>query len=131
MYISSTLRRCLGTLSYQFIYLAIQEAELEGQLNQNDIEKLEAGQPWVLKAEVVLKPEVKLGTTRALEVEAQDRQVSDQDVKDELESRRLGLAELSLLKRGAAELADTVVIDFEGFLGDLKHLKAVRVKTTH
>ena len=43
--------------------------------------------------------------------------MSDQDVKDELESRRLGLAEL-VVKEGAAELGDTVVIDFEGFLGD-------------
>ena len=87
---------------------AIQEAELEVVTEPKiDIEKLEAGQPWVLKAEVVLKPEV----------EAQDRQVSDQDVKDELESRRLGLAEL-VVKEGAAELGDTVVIDFEGFLGD-------------
>ena len=97
---------------------AIQEAELEVVTEPKiDIEKLEAGQPWVLKAEVVLKPEVKLGDYKGLEVEAQDRQVSDQDVKDELESRRLGLAEL-VVKEGAAELGDTVVIDFEGFLGD-------------
>ena len=96
----------------------IQEAELEVVTEPKiDIEKLEAGQPWVLKAEVVLKPEVKLGDYKGLEVEAQDRQVSDQDVKDELESRRLGLAEL-VVKEGAAELGDTVVIDFEGFLGD-------------
>ena len=97
---------------------AIQEAELEVVTEPKiDIEKLEAGQHWVLKAEVVLKPEVKLGDYKGLEVEAQDRQVSDQDVKDELESRRLGLAEL-VVKEGAAELGDTVVIDFEGFLGD-------------
>jgi len=97
---------------------AIQEAELEVVTEPKiDIEKLEAGQPWVLKAEVVLKPEVKLGDYKGLEVEAQDRQVSDQDVKDELESRRLGLAEL-VVKEGAAELGDTVVIDFEGFLGE-------------
>ena len=60
---------------------------------------------------------MKLGDYKGLEVEAQDRQVSDQDVKDELESRRLGLAEL-VVKEGAAELGDTVVIDFEGFLSD-------------
>ena len=82
-----------------------------------DIESLEKGQPWVIKATVIVKPEVKLGEYKGLTVEKQDRTVSEQDVEDRLLQEQAKSAEL-VVKEGAAELADTVVIDFEGFLGE-------------
>ena len=82
-----------------------------------DIESIEKGKPWVIKAEVVVKPEVKLGEYKGLTVEKQDRTVSDQDVEDRLLQEQSRAAEL-VVKEDAAELGDTVVIDFEGFLGD-------------
>lgn len=82
-----------------------------------DIQSMEAGQPWVLTAELTLKPEVKLGQYKELTVEKQDVTVSDDEVKAELEKRRQGLAEL-VVKEGSAILGDTTVIDFEGFLGE-------------
>ena len=82
-----------------------------------DIQSMEVGQPWVLTAELTLKPEVKLGQYKELTVEKQDVTVSDEDVKAELEKRRQGLAEL-VVKEGSAILGDTTVIDFEGFLGE-------------
>ncbi|MCW6675216.1 trigger factor [Aerococcaceae bacterium NML171108] len=97
---------------------AVKEAELELVAEPKiDIQSLEKGQPWVLTAEVTLKPEVKLGEYKNLTVEKQDRTISDEDVKAELESRRARLAEL-VVKESAAELGDTTVIDFEGFLGE-------------
>ncbi|MCW6659712.1 trigger factor [Aerococcaceae bacterium NML191292] len=97
---------------------AVKEAELELVAEPKiDIQSLEKGQPWVLTAEVTLKPEVKLGEYKNLTVEKQDRTISDEDVKAELESRRARLAEL-VIKESAAELGDTTVIDFEGFLGE-------------
>ncbi|MDO4774582.1 MAG: trigger factor [Aerococcaceae bacterium] len=97
---------------------AVKEAELELVAEPKiDIQSLEKGQPWVLTAEVTLKPEVKLGEYKNLTVEKQDRTVSDEDVKADLESRRARLAEL-VVKESAAELGDTTVIDFEGFLGE-------------
>lgn len=82
-----------------------------------DIESLEKGQPWVIKANVVLKPEVKLGDYKGLTVEKQDRTVSDEDVEARLVQEQEKAAEL-VVKETAAENGDTVVIDYEGFLGD-------------
>ena len=82
-----------------------------------DIESIEKGKPWIIKAEVIVKPEVKLGEYKGLTVEKQDRTVSEQDVEDRLLQEQARAAEL-VVKEDAAELGDTVVIDFEGFLGD-------------
>lgn len=97
---------------------AVKEAELELVAEPKiDVKSIEKGQPWVLTAEVTLKPEVKLGEYKNLTVEKQDREVSDEEVTSELEARRSRLAEL-VVKEDAAVLGDTVVIDFEGFLGE-------------
>lgn len=79
-----------------------------------DIKSLEKGQAWVITAEVIVKPEVKLGEYKGLTVAKQDRTVSDEDVQKELEKEQNKLAELSV-KDGEAVLGDTVVIDYEGF----------------
>lgn len=78
-----------------------------------DVKSMEAGQPWVIEANVTVKPEVKLGEYKALTVEKQDREVSDADVDAELEEKREQQAELVLKDEAAAE-GDTVVIDFDG-----------------
>ena len=97
---------------------AVEEAKLELVAEPKiDIQSLEKGQPWVLTAEVTLKPEVKLGEYKKLTVEKQNREVSDEDVKSELEARREKLAEL-VVKETEAQSGDTVVIDFEGFLNE-------------
>ena len=97
---------------------AVKEAELDVVTQPEiDVKSMEKGQPWVLTAKVTLKPEVKLGEYKNLEVEKQDKTVTDEDVKNEIESKRKSLAEL-VVKEDAAESGDTVVIDFEGFVGD-------------
>lgn len=97
---------------------AVKEAELDVVTQPEiDVKSMENGQPWVLTAKVTLKPEVKLGEYKNLEVEKQDTTVTDEDVKNEIESKRKNLAEL-VVKEDAAESGDTVVIDFEGFVGD-------------
>ncbi|MGX7075436.1 trigger factor [Globicatella sanguinis] len=97
---------------------AVKEAELDVVTQPViDVKSMEKGQPWVLTAKVTLKPEVKLGEYKNLEVEKQDTTVTDEDVKNEIESKRKSLAEL-VVKEDAAESGDTVVIDFEGFVGD-------------
>ncbi len=82
-----------------------------------DIVSLEKGKAWVIKAEVIVKPEVKLGEFKNLTVEKQDREVSDKEVEDRLLAKQVEASEL-VVKEGKAELGDTVVIDFEGFLGE-------------
>ena len=106
----------------QLIPGAYQEAvEAEGlqvvAQPEMDIESLEKHKDWVMTAKVTLKPEVKLGDYKGLEVEKQDRDVTDEEVQARLELKQKQLAEL-VVKEGAAKLGDTVIIDFEGFLGD-------------
>lgn len=79
-----------------------------------DIKSMEKDADWEIIAEVPLKPEVTLGDYKNIEVTKQDRTVTDEEVADELESRRQRAVELAL-KDDAAEEGDTVVIDFEGY----------------
>lgn len=79
-----------------------------------DIEQIEKGKSLIIKATVTVKPEVKLGEYKGIEVEAFDTSVSDEDVDNELKSLQERQAELVVKEGEAAESGDTVVIDFEG-----------------
>ncbi|MFR8245769.1 MAG: trigger factor [Streptococcus sp.] len=79
-----------------------------------DVKSIGKGQDWTLTAEVVTKPEVKLGAYKDLEVSVEaSKEVTDEEVDAKLENERKNLAEL-VVKEGAAENGDTVVIDFVG-----------------
>ena len=79
-----------------------------------DVKSIEKGQDWTLTAEVVTKPEVKLGAYKDLEVSVEaSKEVTDEELGAKLENERKNLAEL-VVKEGAAENGDTVVIDFVG-----------------
>nr|WP_010099028.1 trigger factor [Ornithinibacillus scapharcae] len=84
-----------------------------------DLEDIERGKPVVFTAEVTVKPEVKLGEYKGLEVEEIDVTVTDEDVDAELQQLRERHAELVVKEEGTVEEGDTAVIDFEGFLGDV------------
>lgn len=62
-----------------------------------------------------MKPEVKLGEYKGLEVEEKSVEVTDEDVEQEIENLRERHAELVVKEDSAIENGDTAVIDFEGF----------------
>ncbi|KRL58449.1 trigger factor [Latilactobacillus fuchuensis] len=94
---------------------AVKEAAIQ-PVDQPEInvEKMEKGAAWVISAKVIVKPEVKLGDYKGLEVPKQSRRITIKDVEQELETRRERQAELVLKEDAAAENGDTVVIDYEG-----------------
>ena len=94
---------------------AVKEAGLEVVAQPKiDVTSMEKGQEWVITAEVVTKPEVKLGAYKDLEVSVDvSKEVTDAEVDERIERERNNLAEL-VLKDGAAAEGDTVVIDFVG-----------------
>ena len=94
---------------------AIKETEIE-PVDQPEIsiESMEKGKPWTIKAEVAVKPEVKLGDYKGMSVPKQDTEVSDADVDAELENKRQQQAELVLKEDEPAANGDTVVIDYVG-----------------
>jgi trigger factor len=81
-----------------------------------DIEQLEKGKSLIFTAKVTVKPEVKLGEYKNLEVEKLDTTVTDEDVENELKRLQERHAELVVKEEGTVENGDTVVIDFEGFV---------------
>lgn len=94
---------------------AVKEAEIDVVAQpQFDVTSMEKGQDWIITAEVVTKPEVKLGAYKNLEVSVEvSKEVSDADVDAKVERERNNLAEL-VLKEDKAVNGDTVVIDFVG-----------------
>ena len=94
---------------------AVDEAAIEPvDQPKIDVDKMDEGEAWVIKATVTVKPEVKLGEYKGLDVDKQDREVSEADVEEELQKRREGQAELVLKEDAAAEKGDTVTIDYAG-----------------
>lgn len=100
---------------------AVAELELEVVAQPKiDVLSMEKGKDWEITAEVVTKPEVKLGDYKDLAVEVDlSKEVSDDEVAEKLERERKNLAEL-VVKEDAAELGDTVVIDFLGSIDDVE-----------
>jgi trigger factor len=81
-----------------------------------DVEQMEKGKELIFTAKVQVKPEVKLGDYKGLEVEKVDTEVTAEDVEAELTSLQEKQAELVVKEEGKAEEGDTVTMDFEGFV---------------
>ncbi|KRK49486.1 trigger factor [Secundilactobacillus kimchicus] len=96
---------------------AIEEAGIE-PVDQPEInvESMDKDKPWVLKAVVTVKPDVKLGDYKGLSVPKQNTRVYAKDVDARLESMQEQQAELVLKEDQAAAEGDTVVIDFDGYV---------------
>lgn len=80
-----------------------------------DVEQIEQGKPMIFKATVTVKPEVKLGDYKGLQVEEKDYSVSADDVDSELERMQKQQGVLKSVEDAPAEKGDKVIIDFEGF----------------
>jgi trigger factor len=95
---------------------AVEEAGIEPVAHPEiDIKEMAKGEKLVFTAKVVVKPEVKLGEYKGLEVAAANTEVTEEDVQAELTKLQERQAEL-VVKEGAVANGDTVVIDFEGFV---------------
>ncbi len=84
-----------------------------------DVEQMGKGQNLIVKATVIVKPEVQLGEYKGLEIEELETTVTDEDVELELKRLQEKHAELIVVENGTVENGDTVVIDFEGFVDDV------------
>ncbi|MCV3763873.1 trigger factor [Companilactobacillus farciminis] len=80
---------------------------------QINVESMEKGKPWAITAVITVKPDVKLGDYKGIEVKKQKRNVMKADVESRLEELQKQQAEL-VLKDGKAEKGDTVIIDYVG-----------------
>lgn len=77
------------------------------------------GEDLKIKASVELKPEVKLGAFKDVEVEYIEFKNEENALEKELEQTQRRFSTLNKVERAATD-KDTVVFDFEGFVGDEK-----------
>ena len=80
-----------------------------------DIEQMEKGKALIFKAVVTLKPEVKLGEYKGLEVTRQQTEVTDEEIEAQLKDSQTAFAELVVKEDGEVENGDSVKLDFKGF----------------
>lgn len=81
-----------------------------------DVVQIEKGQPFIYTAEVAVKPEVTLGKYMGITVTKVDTDVTDEEVDEALERERSNNARTITVTDRPAEMGDTVLIDFEGFM---------------
>lgn len=79
-----------------------------------DIQSLTATEV-IYKFKVVVKPEVKLGEYKGVSIEEEAVDVTEDEVKEQIEKYREDAAELVVKETGKIRKGDTVVLDFEGF----------------
>ena len=80
-----------------------------------EVVEMEAGKPFVFSAEVALKPEIKLGKYKGVEIEKIDTEVTEDEVNEAIEKERQNAARIVSVER-PVKSGDTVTIDFEGFV---------------
>ena len=83
---------------------------------QIDVTQLEAGKPFIFTAEVVLKPEVKLGKYKGIEVDKIDISASEEEVEAALNKERESNARTITIEDRPVKDGDMTIIDFEGFV---------------
>ncbi|MBN3525624.1 trigger factor [Paenibacillus apiarius] len=96
---------------------AVKETEIKPvDQPEIEVEQIGKGQTFKFKAKVTVKPEVKLGDYKGLEVEKQEVEVTDEELSAELTRMQERHAELVIVDEDTAATGDSVVIDFEGFV---------------
>ena len=94
---------------------AMGESELEIVSQPKiDLVQAEPGKELIFTAEVAVKPEVTLGEYKGVEVPKSDVTVTDEDVDAEVKKEQEKNSRTITVEDRAAQLNDTVTIDFEG-----------------
>ncbi len=83
-----------------------------------DVEEIQKGKDLVFTADVTVKPEVKLGDYKGIEVEKIEYNVTDEDIDSEIEKMRDQNSRLVNIEDRPVQKDDTVTIDYKGFVGE-------------
>lgn len=111
----------LNTLLPEAYDKAIEDLELEPvDMPDVDVEELEKGKPVVVNIEVTIKPEVKLGDYKNIEIEKIEYNITDEDVDMELKSIQEMNGRIIDASDREAKDGDILTIDFEGYIEEEK-----------
>ncbi len=111
---------------YEDAFNDIVPDEYENAINENnlvavskptiDVVQMEKGQDLIFTAIVSIKPEVKLGKYKGIEIEKIEYNVKDEDVEKELKQMQDKNSRLVTVEDREAIDGDTAIINFEGFV---------------
>ncbi len=81
-----------------------------------DVTQIEKGKEFIFTATFAVKPEVKLGQYKGIEVEAAKVEVTDEEVAADLENARQQQARMITVEDRPVQDGDIATIDYEGFV---------------
>ena len=81
-----------------------------------DVTQIEKGKDFIFTATFAVKPEVKLGQYKGIEVEAVKVEVTDEEVAADLENARQQQARMVTVEDRPVQDGDIATIDYEGFV---------------
>ena len=81
-----------------------------------DVTQIEKGKPFIFTAEVALKPDVKLGKYKGVEIDRVETAVTEEDVDAEINRERERNARNIEVTNRPVKDGDMTVLDFEGFV---------------
>lgn len=87
-----------------------------------DVVQIEHGKPFIFTAVVALKPEVKLGEYKGVEIDKVSAEVTEEEVNAEIEKERENSARMVSVEDRAVQDGDMTELDFEGFVLSLIHI---------
>lgn len=95
---------------------AIEELKLE-PVDRPDIDVVQIGdgKNLILSAKVTLKPEVKIGKYKGIEIEKVEYNVSNEEIEEEIKKVQERNSRVITVEDRAVQSGDIVSIDFEGF----------------
>ncbi|MCF0146496.1 MAG: trigger factor [Eubacterium sp.] len=94
---------------------AAKESELDITSSPEiDVTQIEKGKSFIFTALVAVRPEVKLGVYKGVEIPKIDVTVTDEDVEEELKKEQNKNGRLVTIDDGEAEDGDTVTLDYAG-----------------
>lgn len=102
-------------------YYPKEAAECEEEIVSSpeiDVVQIEKGKDFIFTATVALKPELKLGEYKGVEIEKIQAEVTDADVMAEILKTQKENSRTITVEDRAAKMDDEVTINFEGFIDD-------------
>ena len=105
----------------EIIPTAYEEAVKESGLEivsqpEIDVTQVEKGKNFIFTATAAVKPEIKLGNYKGVEVSKTDISVSDDELNTEMDIDRNKNARIITVEDAPAENGDDTVIDFDGYV---------------
>ena len=79
-----------------------------------EVTQIEAGKPFIFTAEVALKPAVKLGQYKGIEVEKENTEVTDEEVEKKVDEERNKNARTVDVTDRPVQNGDIIKLDFDG-----------------